>query len=94
MTVSQNARALAGGQASDVPAQALTVGPQETWKAERVSIWHTGRSKNAFTTRLTTLMISGRIVDTAVPISLLALHPNVRFSFYRRGIGTCAAGVH
>jgi len=94
MTVSQNARALAGGRASDVPAQALTVGPQETWKAERVSIWHTGRGRNAFTTRLTTLMISERIVDTAVPISLLALHPSVRFSFYRHGIGTCAAGVH
>lgn len=94
MTISQNARASAGGRASDVPAQALTVGPQETWKAERVSIWHTGRSKNAFTTRLTTLMISERIVDTAVPISLLGLHPNVRFSFYRHGIGTCAAAVH
>ena len=29
-----------------------------------------------------------------LPMSLLALHPNVRFSFYRHGIGTCEAEMH
>ena len=40
-----------------VPTQALTVGPVETWKAEKVSIWHAGMHDNPFGQRLTTLMI-------------------------------------
>jgi glucosamine-6-phosphate deaminase len=44
--------------------------------------------------RLTTLMISKKVPDSAVPMSLLALHPNVRFNFYRPGIGTCDAEMH
>jgi glucosamine-6-phosphate deaminase len=44
--------------------------------------------------RLTTLMISKRIADTAVPMSLLALHPDVRFSFYRGGVGSCEVEMH
>ncbi|MCJ7752646.1 MAG: glucosamine-6-phosphate isomerase, partial [Armatimonadetes bacterium] len=32
--------------------------------------------------------------DSAVPMSLLALHPNVRFSFYRPGLGTCETEMH
>jgi glucosamine-6-phosphate deaminase len=94
MTLSQNARSSAAGRVVDVPTQALTVGPLETWKSERVSIWHSGSHGNAFGMRLTTLMISKKIADTAVPISLLCLHPNVRFSFYRPGIGTCEAEIH
>jgi glucosamine-6-phosphate deaminase len=39
-------------------------------------------------------MIAKKIADTAVPMSLLGLHPNVRFNFYRPGIGTCAAEMH
>jgi glucosamine-6-phosphate deaminase len=44
--------------------------------------------------RLTTLMIAKKIPDSAVPMSLLADHPNVQFNFYRRGIGTTEAEMH
>ncbi len=94
MTIIQNARTSGGGKVSEVPTQALTVGPRETWKAERVSIWQAGNHDNPFGMRLTSLMISKKIADSAVPMSLLALHPNVRFSFYRDGIGTCMAEMH
>jgi len=94
MTIIQNARTSGGGKVADVPTQALTVGPVETWKAERVSIWHAGAHDNPFGLRLTTLMVSKKIPDAAVPMSLLALHPNVRFSFYAPGIGTCGAEMH
>ncbi|MCD6404463.1 MAG: glucosamine-6-phosphate isomerase, partial [Planctomycetes bacterium] len=89
ITIIQNARTSGGGQVSNVPTQALTVGAVETFKAERVSIWHAGTHDNPFGMRLTTLMISKTIVDTSVPMSLLALHPNVRFNFYTPAIGTC-----
>jgi len=39
-------------------------------------------------------MISKRIADSAVPMSLLALHPNVQFNFYRGGIGVCEVEMH
>jgi len=94
MTVVQNARTSGGGDASLVPRQALSVGPVETWKSDRVSIWHAGHHDGPFGLRLTTLMISKRIVDTAVPMSLLAEHPDVTFNFYRHGIGTCGAEMH
>jgi glucosamine-6-phosphate deaminase len=94
MTIIQNARTSGGGKVSEVPTQALTVGPAETWKSECVSIWQAGTHDNPFGMRLTTLMISRKIADAAVPMSLLALHPNVRFSFYRAGIGTCEAEMH
>jgi len=94
MTVIQNARTSGGGRVYMVPTQALTVGPVETFKSECVSIWHPGHHDNAFGQRLTTLMISRRIVDTAVPMSLLGLHANVRFSFYRGGIGSCDVQMH
>ena len=35
-----------------------------------------------------------RIADAAVPMSLLADHPNVQFNFYRGGIGTCETEMH
>jgi glucosamine-6-phosphate deaminase len=94
MTIIQNARTSGGGVVSGVPTQAISVGPQETWKAEKVSIWHAGFHDNPFGMRLTTLMISKRIPDTAVPMSLLADHPNVQFNFLRSGIGTCGAEMH
>lgn len=94
MTVIQNARTSGGGNVSMVPTQAATVGPVETWKAERVSIWHAGVHDNPFGMRLTSLMISKKIPDSSVPMSLLAEHPNVRFSFYRPAIGTCEAQMH
>lgn len=89
LTVAQNARTSGGGNISIVPTQAVSVGPLETWKAEKVSIWHAGTHDNPFGQRLTTWMISQRIVDSAVPMSLLADHPNVQFNFYRPGIGRC-----
>jgi len=94
ITLIQNARTSGGGVVQNVPSQALTVGPVETWKADKVSIWHAGTHDNPFGLRLTTLMISKRIPDSAVPMSLLADHPNVQFNFFRDGIGTCATEMH
>ena len=94
MTILQNARTSGGGVVSSVPLQALSVGPVETWKSDRVSIWHAGTHDNPFGMRLTALMISKHLPDSAVPMSLLADHPNVQFSYYRPGIGTCAAEMH
>jgi glucosamine-6-phosphate deaminase len=39
-------------------------------------------------------MIANGIVDTSVPMSLLAEHPNVQFNFYRGGLGTCDVQMH
>ena len=94
MTVIQNARTSGGGVVQNVPDQAVSVGPVETWKSEQVSIWHAGAHDNPFGMRLTTLMISRKIPDSSVPMSLLADHPNVQFSFLRSGIGTCEAEMH
>ncbi len=94
MTIIQNARTSGGGVVTNVPTQAITVGPLETWKAEKVSIWQAGSHDNPFGMRLTTLMISQRIPDSSVPMSLLADHPHVRFNFYRGGIGSCDADMH
>jgi glucosamine-6-phosphate deaminase len=94
LTVAQNARTSGGGNVALVPTRAVTVGPAETWKAEVVSIWHAGNHDNPFGQRLTCLMISEGIVDTAVPMSLLARHPDVRFHYYRGGLGTCAVEMH
>ena len=94
MTIMQNARTSGGGMVQNVPAQAISVGPMETWKAEKVSIWHAGTHDNPFGMRLTTLMISKKIPDSSVPMSLLADHPNVQFNFFRGGIGTCDAEMH
>ncbi len=94
MTVIQNARTSGGGNVSMVPTQAATVGPVETFKADRVSIWHAGMHDNPFGMRLTAWMISRRIADSAVPMSLLADHSDVHFHFYRPAIGTVAAEMH
>ena len=94
LTIAQNARTSGGGNISLVPTQAVSVGPLETWKAEKVSIWHAGNHDNPFGQRLTTLMIAKGIVDTAVPMSLLAEHPNVQFNFFRGGIGSCEVALH
>lgn len=94
LTIAQNARTSGGGNVSLVPTQAITVGPAETWKSEKVSIWHAGTHDNAFGQRLTCLMISQRIADSSVPMSVLADHPNVQFNYYRGGIGSCAVEMH
>ena len=94
LTVAQNARTSGGGNISLVPTMAISVGPAETWKAEKVSIWHAGNHDNPFGQRLTCLMIGKKIIDTSVPMSALAAHPNVQFNYYRHGIGTCAVEMH
>ncbi len=94
ITLSQNARTSGGGNVTMVPQQAITVGPEETWQAERVSIWQAGTHDNPLGQRLTALMISKGIADSAVPMSLLAEHPNVRFNYYRGGLGSCSVEMH
>jgi glucosamine-6-phosphate deaminase len=94
ITLIQNARTSGGGVVQNVPVQAISVGPVETWKAEKVSIWHAGQHDNPFGMRLTAFMISQRIADSAVPMSLLADHPNVQFNFYRGGIGVTTVEMH
>ena len=94
MTLIQNARTSGGGVVQNVPSQALSVGPKETWRAEKVSIWQAGNHDSPFGMRLTTLMISKHIPDSSVPMSLLADHACVQFNFYRSGIGKCEAEMH
>ena len=48
ITLIQNARTSGGGIVTMVPTQAITVGPVETWKAEKVSIWQAGTHDNPF----------------------------------------------
>ncbi|MBL7222447.1 MAG: glucosamine-6-phosphate isomerase [Candidatus Brocadiae bacterium] len=94
MTIIQNARTSGGGQVALVPLQAATVGPVETWKAEKVSIWQAGAHDNPFGQRLTALMIAKKIPDSSTPMSLLADHPNVHFHYYRHGLGRVEAEMH
>jgi glucosamine-6-phosphate deaminase len=94
LTIAQNARTSGGGNISMVPTKAISVGPWETWHAEKVSIWHAGMHDNPFGQRLTCLMIAEKLADSAVPMSLLAAHPNVQFNYYRKGIGTCDVEMH
>ena len=94
ITLAQNARTSGGGNITLVPQKAITVGPVETWKAEKVSIWQAGTHDNPFGQRLTAFMISKGLADTAVPMSLLADHPNVQFNYFRGGIGSCSVEMH
>lgn len=94
ITVAQNARTSGGGYVVGVPKQALSVGPVETWKSGKVSIWQAGMHDNPFGMRLTAFMISKRIVDTSVPMSLLADHPDVQFNYYRPAIKTVETEMH
>ncbi|MBZ0228333.1 MAG: hypothetical protein K8F58_07755 [Bauldia sp.] len=93
-TIAQNARTSGGGVLTSVPTKAVSVGPAETWKAEKVSIWHAGAHDNPYGMRLTTLMIGKGIADSAVPMSLLADHPNVQFNFYRPAVKSCDVEMH
>jgi glucosamine-6-phosphate deaminase len=94
VTIMQNARTSGGGQLDLVPTQAISVGPLQTWKAQKVSIWQAGMHDNPFGMRLTTLMIGKKLPDSACPMSLLALHPNVQFNFYRPAVGTVSVEMH
>jgi len=79
---------------TSVPTKAITVGPVQTFRAEKVSIWQAGAHDNPFGMRLTTLMISKKNTDSSVPISLLADHPDVQFNFYRPALGSCEVEMH
>jgi len=94
LTLIQNARTSGGGNITLVPTHAVTVGPVQTWKAEKVSIWQAGMHDSPLGMRLTAFMISRRLPDSCVPMSLLADHPNVQFNFYRPGIGNCQIEMH
>jgi glucosamine-6-phosphate deaminase len=94
VTIMQNARTSGGGVVTGVPTQAISVGPVQTWQAKKVSIWHAGTHDNPFGMRLTTYMIGKKIADSAVPMSLLADHPNVQFNFYRPAIKDCRPEMH
>ena len=58
ITLAQNARTSGGGNITLVPERAITVGPVQTWKSDKVSIWQAGTHDNPFGQRLTALMIS------------------------------------
>lgn len=94
ITILQNARTSGGGYVANVPQLAATVGPVETWKAKKVSIWQAGTHDNPFGMRLSAWMISQKIPDSAVPMSLLADHPNVHFHYWRPAIKTVGAEMH
>lgn len=94
ITILQNARTSGGGYVANVPQLAATVGPVETWKAKKVSIWQAGTHDNPFGMRLSAWMISQKIADSAVPMSLLADHPNVHFHYWRPAIKTVGAEMH
>lgn len=94
LTITQNARTSGGGVVTGVPTSAVTVGPVQTWKAEKISIWQAGTHDNPFGMRLSTLMIGKKIPDSSVPMSLLADHPNVQFNFYGPGVGSCESEMH
>lgn len=94
ITLAQNARTSGGGYIAGVPRQAITVGPLETWKSERVSIWHGGTHDNAFGMRLTAYMVSKKIVDSSVPMSLLADHSNVEFHYYAPALKNVETEMH
>ena len=94
ITLIQNARTSGGGTVQNVPSSAVTVGPVQTWQASLVSIWHPGHHDNPFGQRLTTFMISKKIADSRVPMSLLAEHDDVVFNFYRGGFGVCDVEMH
>ena len=94
ITLMQNARTSGGGTVQNVPSAAVTVGPVQTWQSEKISIWHPGHHDNPFGMRLTTYMISKKMADSTVPMSLLSDHPNVQFSFFRDGFGVCDVEMH
>ena len=93
-TITQNARTSDRGVVTGVPTQAITVGPVQTWLAEKISIWHAGMHDNPFGMRLTTLMIGKKIADSSVPMSLLSDHPNVQFNFFRPAVKDCKVEMH
>ena len=83
----KNARTSGGGNITMVPQKAITVGPQETWQAEKV-IWH-GAHTIIHCQRLTNLMIAKNIADSAVPMSLLG-SSKCAVQLLPRRLGSCS----
>lgn len=94
VTLMQNARTSSGGKVATIPDRAVTVGPIETWKSDKVSIWHGGTHDSPFGIRLSSFMISKNIQDTRVPMSLLADHDNVQFNILRSALREPDSGMH
>ena len=94
LTIIQNARTSGGGVVSNISLPGNISWTVETWKSGKVSIWHAGNHDNPFGMRLTSMMISKKITDSSVPMSLLADHPDVQFNFYRPGLGSCTVEMH
>ena len=92
MTIIQNARTSGGGYVAGVPTQAITVGPVQTWQAEKVSIWQAGAHDNPFGQRLTALMIAKRIPDSSTPMSCWPIIPT-QFGYYRH-VSAVAKPMH
>ena len=94
VTLMQNARTSSGGKVATIPDRAVTVGPLETWKSDKVSIWHGGTHDSPFGIKMTAFMISKKICDTRVPMSLLGDHDNVQFNIVRNALREPEAGMH
>jgi glucosamine-6-phosphate deaminase len=85
-TIVQDARHSTAGEEWLIPSQAVTVGPAEVLgRSDCISIWHPGHHDNGFGIRLTAWMLANMIMDARVPMSLLALHHNVKFNL----LGPC-----
>ena len=61
-----------------------------SFRVERVTEVHKKELRDV----LTALMISKRLADSSVPMSLLADHPNVQFNYYRPAIKSIEAQMH
>jgi glucosamine-6-phosphate deaminase len=66
----------------------------QIWMAEKVSIWQAETHDNPFGQRLTAFMISKKITDSSIPMSLLSDHPYVQFNYFSGGIGVCETEMH
>ena len=53
-----------------------------------------GKMNYTFNSYIIQALISKKISDSSVPMSLLADHPNVQFNYLRSGVGTCEAEMH
>ena len=94
LTIAQNARTSGGGNISLVPTQAITVGPGGDLAGGESFHLARRQPRQPLRPAADRLMIAKKLADAAVPMSLLADHPNVQFNYYRKGVGTCAVEMH
>ena len=93
LTIAQNARTSGGGNISLVPTKAIRRTGRDLESGEGFDLAR-GHARQSFWPAADRLMISKRLPDASVPMSLLADHPNVQFNYYRKGIGSCAVEMH